>query len=61
MTTDFSEPGADQQSLGAEHLHLQPENIPSHRRTLQTGRTLDRQDSESLLQVKIEIEEKKVY
>ena len=35
----FSQLGVDQQPVGSQHLHLQPEDFPSHWRSLQTGRS----------------------
>ena len=45
----FSQLGADQQPVGPKHLHLQPQDFPSHRCSLQTGRSHKMFDSPNFI------------
>ena len=47
----FSQLGADQQFMGAKHLHLQSQDFPCDRCPLQARRAVDRPEEENLLQV----------
>ena len=48
---DCSEPGAHPRPLGAQHLHLQPQDVPGHRRAFKACRAVDQQQEGGLLQV----------
>ena len=44
-----SEPGAHPRPVGAQHLHLQPQDVPGDRRAFKTCRAVDQQQEGGLL------------